>query len=934
MTLGSKQLKRFPVGALVTSRGREWVVLPSDERDVYLLKPGDESEDSVQEATYPLPDAAKASDFTGALLLRDAARFTLRSGAGPFRSLGRISVEPRPYQFVPLLLALKQRRVRLLIADDVGVGKTIEAGLIARELLDRGEVRRIAVLCPPHLCDQWEQELREKFGLEAVVIQPSRMGRLERDLPRGDIGVFQYYRHFICSIDYLKAGRYRSAFLSNAPDLIIVDEAHGASRPAGADASQHQRYEFVRDSARLPNRHLILATATPHSGIEEGFRSLLGHLDESFDVPPDRPLDTKRLLPHVVQRRRKSLEQWMGASTAFHDRDPIEVDYAMSARYQRLFDAVAAYCRESVSDASLGRPQQRVRYWAAIAILRCILSSPRAAEAMLENRKQRRREKAAEQSETPEDVDASLRAQVLDLDGDEEAPDYTPAAEGADLTNAEIRKLDEFLREARQLAGTSYDAKLERCCSLVEGLLDDGFSPIVYCRFIATADYVAEELQRELGHRVPGLRVISVTGNDGDEKRREKIDDLVKNHEVRVLVATDCLSEGINLQEHFDAVLHYDLPWNPNRLEQREGRVDRFGQPSKTVRTVLLYGRDNQMDLIVLRVLIRKAREIRASLGVAVPVPVDSEQVIQALVDSVLLQGRGSPVGQMALPLDDHRVSQLHEAWDKAKDREAEIRNVFDQAGIQPEEVAQELREVEPVLGSKEDLRSFLSNGLQRFNGYLRETKTPGVFELDPGDLRTVVRRRTTLERFPLRVVFDQTTEKNVVHVGRNHPVVAALADSVLARALSGDAEWFSRSGAIFTNSVSARTAVLLLRFRYSIQAEGNQFAEEVLTVAFRAAQDGLEWLRPFQQESTRLLQAVPVANISPEERRRQVEWALGALQSTPNWWDGIASERVARLKEAHARLRSFVGGAPISVEVREPDVLGIYVLVPAGSRL
>ena len=130
-------------------------------------------------------------------------------------------------------MALRMNPVRLLIADDVGIGKTIEAGMIARELLDRGIVRRLAVICPPHLCDQWEQELREKFNLDTAVIQPSRIGRLEREVPRQDVSIYQYYRHLVVSIDYIKSDRNRHQFIDNAPDLIIVDEAHSSQSGEG-----------------------------------------------------------------------------------------------------------------------------------------------------------------------------------------------------------------------------------------------------------------------------------------------------------------------------------------------------------------------------------------------------------------------------------------------------------------------------------------------------------------------------------------------------------------------------------------------------------------------------------------------------------------------------------------------------------------------------
>ena len=269
-------------------------------------------------ATYPWPEPAQTGDLTGAALLRDALRLSLRAGAGPFRSVGRLLLAPRPYQYAPLAMALRLDPVRLLIADDVGVGKTIEAALVARELLDRGIIRRIGVLCPPHLCQQWADELRDKFGIETAIAQPSRMARLERELPRPDIQVFAHYRHIVASIDYIKSDHYRQSFVDNAPDLIIVDEAHAAARPKGdGPGAQQQRHRLLRELAANPRRHIILTTATPHSGVEESFRSLLGALNPQFDRPPEQTLPVTSLAPHLIQRRRSDLQRWMGAETPF-----------------------------------------------------------------------------------------------------------------------------------------------------------------------------------------------------------------------------------------------------------------------------------------------------------------------------------------------------------------------------------------------------------------------------------------------------------------------------------------------------------------------------------------------------------------------------------------------------------------------------------------
>ena len=297
-------------GALVRARGRDWIVLPNEEQGVLRLRPVDGLDaeavgiyrslepDAVEHSRYLPPDPEKAGDFTGGLLIRDAVRLGLRSGAGPFRSMGRLSVAPRPYQFVPLIMALRMDPVRLLIADDVGVGKTIEASMIARELLDRGVINRVGVLCAPHLCEQWEEELRTKFNMDAAIIQSSRIGRLERGLPRRDISLYQYYRHLVVSIDFVKSERNRRMFLDNAPDFIIVDEVHTAARPSGdRSGTQHQRYALIRELANDDSRHMILTTATPHSGMEESFRSLLGLLDESFDVSDEVDIPTPGWLP-------------------------------------------------------------------------------------------------------------------------------------------------------------------------------------------------------------------------------------------------------------------------------------------------------------------------------------------------------------------------------------------------------------------------------------------------------------------------------------------------------------------------------------------------------------------------------------------------------------------------------------------------------------
>lgn len=894
-------------GTLLEFRNRDWVVLPSDDDNLLRLRPIDGPEheaigllpslepEEPKPTRYDPPVPERASDIAGARLVFDSARLALRSGAGPFRSLGRLSVTPRPYQYVPLLMALKLDPVRLLIADDVGVGKTIEAGMIAREMLDRGAVQRVGVLCAPHLCEQWAEELRTKFHIETAIVQPSRMARLERRLPP-NVNVFQHHQHLVCSIDFVKSNTYRQHFIANAPDLIIVDEAHTSARPRGEAANQHRRYELLRElSLQHPDSHLILATATPHSGVEESFRSLLGLLDPEFDTEAE--IQPRRLARHLIQRQRRDLESWLGADTPFPVREPEQFTYQLNDEYRRLFEDVLAYCRESVAGGTDQSQRQRVRYWAAIAILRCLLSSPASATAMLA----RRRERTFERDGNGQSDDFDWhRAQILDSSEDDQTPDFVPTAALDDpelaLSDSERRRLSGFLNRADALAGFNRDAKLRRLAELAGQLLRDGYSPIIYCRYIDTATYVAEQLEQQLRSEFPHLQARSVTGSDGDSEQRREIVDELARAEHRILVATDCLSEGVNLQQDWNAVIHYDLPWNPNRLEQREGRVDRYGQTKPVVRVATLVGLNNQIDLVVMRVLIEKARAIYRSLGISVPVPVGSEDVLNAVIENVLLRGSGN-AEQLQLDLMTPQVSEFHQQWEAAADSESRRRSRFGQHRISPDDVQAELDAIQPIFGSEDDLAEFCAEAAQRL-------VKPELVDF--------------------------------ARLGRNAREVERLAHEILGAALSEDGDSLvSRCGAIATADVKLRTAVLLLRFRYTIREHGNDlFAEEIVPTAFRREAGELVWLD--SEEALRLMdQAQPTRNLNQPERAEHVERMLSILGDREDWYADLVERRRTELRDAHVRLRDQIGGRAARVKAHEPpDILGCYVFVPDGSAV
>ncbi|MCK5849940.1 MAG: DEAD/DEAH box helicase, partial [Kiritimatiellae bacterium] len=577
----------FTVGSLVKARGREWVVLPESNNDLIMLRPlggtNDEvtgiylSLETVKPAQFDLPGIKDLGDYRSCRLLRDAVRLGFRNSAGPMRSFAQIAVEPRPYQLVPLLMALKLNPVRLLIADDVGVGKTVEACLIARELIDRGEANRLAILCPPHLAEQWQEELQEKFHIHAELVLPSTATRLERNLGMGE-SLFERYPHVIVSMDFIKSDRHREDFIRACPELVIVDEAHTCAFGSGGRGGKHLRFELLRRLSENNDRHMIFVTATPHSGKEEAFRSLLTFLNTDFaNLPEDlsgktNEIHRRRLARYFIQRRRADIEHYMDENTPFPNREEREETYSLHGDYKKFFDKVIRFAREIVLDEETQTHRQRVRWWSALALLRALASSPAAAEATLKNRA------PTADTETIAEADEVGRRVVLDTEPDEQTDSFD-VSPGSDDTednssgNKYRAKLLRLAREAASLRGAK-DNKLKEATTLIKNLVKEGYRPIVFCRFIPTAEYVAEHLRKALKK----TEVVAITGTLPPAEREARVLEL-SEHEKRVLICTDCLSEGVNLQEHFDAVMHYDLSWNPTRHEQREGRVDRFGQP-------------------------------------------------------------------------------------------------------------------------------------------------------------------------------------------------------------------------------------------------------------------------------------------------------------------------------------------------------------------
>jgi superfamily II DNA or RNA helicase len=933
-------------GTLIHARGRDWVVLPESTDDLLMARPvgGLDEEvtgilpavEPVESTAFRLPTREGLGDFASGRLLRDAARLSTRAAAGPFRSFGRIAVEPRPYQLVPLMMALKFDPVRLLIADDVGIGKTIEAAVIARELLDRGEIRRLAVLCPPHLAEQWQEELAEKFHIDAELVLSSTIQRLERDLPVG-VSVFDRYRFTVVSTDFIKTPRRAEDFLLKCPEFVIVDEAHGCTLAGGVGKGRQQRFELLRRVAEENSRHLLLVTATPHSGNEDAFRSLLSLLDEEFaNLPND--LDRaelegvrRKLSRHLVQRRRADIRHYLGTDTKFPERKDKEATYTFSKDYRSLFDDILAFAREYVS-ADDGARKRRVRYWSALALLRCVSSSPAAAAATLRSR-------AAVDSAADDEVDDVGRRTVLDQDDADDVVslDFSPGSDtesGADSTR---RTLLDFARRAEGLSADT-DHKFQGALREIKALLKDGFCPVVFCRFVDTADYVARQFRKAL----PKVRVESVTGLLPPADREARIASLVTEPGEYVLVCTDCLSEGINLQQHFNAVLHYDLAWNPTRHEQREGRVDRFGQEKREVRVVTYYGTDNPIDGVILDVLIRKHKSIKSDLGVTVAVPGSSEQIAEALFEGALFKQKAKS-DSIQLTLDfiedlGPRKQAIHAAWENARDKEKASRSRFAHHTLSPETVAAELQSVRAAIGRSEDVARFFQSVLQAAIVPFQNKGKALTVHLSndvPRALRQAVGRDD-----PFTGRFDLPLEEGEIYLGRTSPVIEGLASWTLDQALDPVARDVrpvaARCGVVSTSAVTTRTTLLLARFRYQLQITRVDaetiLSEEIVPLACTGPADEPQWLT--SEEGEVLLSAQPERNLIPSAIEQQIDLLLMALPTLQKALEPVASMRAATQLAAHERVREAARtkGRVTIQPVLPVDILGAYVLLPRLS--
>ncbi|MBD5329215.1 MAG: DEAD/DEAH box helicase [Bacteroides sp.] len=949
----------FKTGTLVDFRNRPWVIMQAPNPDIIILKPlgGTDAESiGLYRPLYGNGFSLKSYHFQpptsedlirgwqgAAHILYDACRLSFRDVAGPFQCLGRLSFEPRPYQMVPLILALKQPSIRLLISDDVGIGKTLESLLIAKELLDRKEISRFAVVCLPHLCEQWQNEIKDKFGLDAEIIRSSTISRLEKKL-QGNQNVFRDIPFQVISIDYIKADNRYKMFVEHCPELVIVDEAHTCARPRGANKGQQQRYRLLRELADKPRQQLILLTATPHSGQTEEFQSLIGLLDKKFETYQlQTAKEREELSKFFIQRRRADIKPYLGEETVFPEQVRFDDNeqYEISKSYRKVLNELINYIKSGISSARTeDKRKQRYIYWDLLALMRGVMSSPAAGISMLENKIKNEQEAEADEP-LAEDSIYKFNDGLKDLlNGDDTVPNaYQKASRG------EKSRLNGFIEALREIQSKDLDNKVKQVLRLVEFAVGMGKSPIVFCQYIQTAEYVGKYISEHLksNRKTKDVVIGVITSRLADEERKIKIDELAANPR-HVLVCTDCLSEGVNLQQAFDTVIHYDLPWNPNRVEQRNGRIDRFGQTAPEVLISTIYADNNPVDKIVLNVLYKKQDEIKKRLGIYLPIAENDASLMERIMKEILvLKTDNVPT------LFDYDEEFIRE---NDRQRELEIKRVEEDQKLSrtkyahnteqmsPERMVVSLKEAHEVIGGVEDTERFIVNELMH-SGVEVIKDAPLSYHFLEGSLPKELRTRGYFRPDPkgvIRISFASPTPKNYTYIGRNHTFVEDLSRAVVNDTINGGELAASRAMVMATDSVSTRTTVMLMRVRSVIKNKKEEYrqivGEEMIFIGYRGNIDRHDFIST--EECKKLFfEAEASENIEPAIQSAQftklTEWVDDENLLRVHT-DDIALERANRLVESFAKYRTYINSSEYQIvePVLPMDVIAAFVFLPS----
>ncbi len=519
------------------------------------------------------------------LLAAEALRIRFGVQTDPFLAVHGARIEPLPHQIsVVYEQMLDQNPLRFLLADDPGAGKTIMAGLLIRELMLRGVVERCLIVPPGSLVEQWQDELENHFSLQFEILTPDSIRQHKEK-------IFQKFPFMIARLDMLaRNDEYKEWLKKEHWDLVIGDESHRMSATAqGKEISETQRYRLGKILSQT-SRHFLLMTATPHNGKDTDFKLFLTLLDPERYAGLYRSSEKVPLSAHMYRRMVKEELVRFDGTALFPPRHSYVTHYELSIGEQALYENITRYVREEMNRAQRLDEAQKVNVTFAMIILQRRLASSSAAIfkslnnrlLRLENQLQEVLEGKPEHSSSPigmidwEDMEEEWTAS--EWEEQTEISSGITAAQTVDELKKEIATIQDLIEQARVLRNSGMDAKWQQLQEVLqeERLFKDGKRQkiLIFSEFRDTLFFLEEELKEVLGNP---KAVVTIHGQVAREERLRLLEDFRFNPEVVILLANDAVGEGVNLQQ-CHLMINYDLPWNPNRLEQRFGRIHRIGQ--------------------------------------------------------------------------------------------------------------------------------------------------------------------------------------------------------------------------------------------------------------------------------------------------------------------------------------------------------------------
>ena len=552
--------------------------------DQQLMYEGDALSCSVVEADEILAFSADASDF---ILVSEATRIGLAYLFDPYLAVHTSAIEPLPHQITAVYEEmLNKHPLRYILADDPGAGKTIMTGMLLKELMIRGDVLRCMIVCPGNLAEQWQDELYQKFNLHFEILTNDML----ESAATGN--AFTEHNRIIARLDKLSRDEFvQKKIEASEWDLIVVDEAHKLSASVTGQKIKYTKRYHLGELLSRRTRHFLLLTATPHNGKEAEFRQFMRLIDsDRFQFHPKSNMGTIDISDVMRRLVKEELLKFDG-TPLFPERISVTVNYSLSPLEQNLYESVTAYVRDQFNRADRLAGDKRQAVGFALTILqRRLASSPEAIYQSIRRRRERLMTRASELQDNYNSYGLFLTMDQLedleDAPGDEyesfeeEMLDEATAAATLQEMEEEIAILTGLEEEAFALRASKTDHKWDQVSKLLQETScmfnEHGKREkvIIFTEHKDTLNYLVSRIESLLGN--PDA-VVSIKGGMPREQRRHIEAQFKQDKDTLVLVATDAAGEGINLQRAH-LMINYDLPWNPNRLEQRFGRIHRIGQ--------------------------------------------------------------------------------------------------------------------------------------------------------------------------------------------------------------------------------------------------------------------------------------------------------------------------------------------------------------------